>query len=201
MEKKVSIVLVIINIVLWIVLPVFFVCTRNTKYNVIHYEQVHISDKNYPMEEISMAVNEAQTIYYDAHINKNNKEYKKSEPYFESSSGKTLINADVFVNNCKGAIDSETGALKVSIVRIINDKDIVITDENEMKNYKNDNGYIVGWYQSSKSQLYYGFIIDISTGRTLISNKGSKTNEETLLESEQEEKILYPTKESLLKKN
>ncbi len=200
--KKRALILVIINLFVWIILPFIIIfaginmpigMAGVSPSNTRPYDDSRT--RSYVKEELSMAANEAAEKYYVNMLN--NKEYRKSEPYFEKGSKKVIKSADVFFTNCPGAREGNSDEVEITIIKIIDKNGMEIKEESQIINYKENEGYIVGYYKYVSRDLYYGFIIDVSNYlRVSVSEKGAKTNEETLLESEQEEKILYPTVDS-----
>ena len=196
--KKRALIMIIINLMVWIILP-FFAYELGARSGGVRFRasgSISANERAKVIEELNMTINEANTVYSLKMIDKVG--YKKSEPYFESSTKNTKVirNIDVFNNNCFGARNDESDDVEVVIVKIIDKNGMDIKDAKSIMNYQSNKGFIVGYYKSNMSNLYYGFIIDIDSGKVEVSEKGAKTNEETIFESEQEEKILYPAIDS-----
>jgi len=137
------------------------------------------------VEELGMAVNEAQTEYFTEMINKAT--LRKSEAYYlptgASLSGTytaTTTFPQVFKNNCTGAASLLLDEVKTSDSDKSPTTGGIAKETGVDKDTASNTGHIVGIYEASGSGLYYAFKIDVDTGDLLVSKAGKETAAELL---------------------
>jgi len=120
-------------------------------------QAVSANEKAKVLEELNMAVNEAQTAYFEEMIT--NASYRKGYAYYENkdtTAATTTVpqkDNDVFAHNCMGA--SEVGIKTLTGLSM---------EAGKLKGLTDNTGTLEGVYHSNGSKYYYKFKVDVDKG-------------------------------------